>query len=94
MIRWRLAITASKNDHLLTIQQIMERTQYAAEVRSINLLRARRLVDPAGDQWDRWTLGRKLKGERHWTVVAHGDWRAIVSTTRERAEREAFDGIA
>jgi hypothetical protein len=91
--RWRVMLSSTVDQYLVSVQQIMAPTQLRAESRAANLLRARRLMSEQGQAWDRWDLGTKVPGERGWIHVARGDWRDTTWTTRERAPKESVDGI-
>lgn len=71
--RYRLLILSTKNQHMVSVTQIMVRDQDQAEMVATNKLRLYRLTRPEGQAWDHWMLGVKASPDGGWYHVATGD---------------------
>lgn len=91
--RWRVMLSATEHPFLVSVEQIIAPNQLAAEIRACNRLRARRLMSPERDAWDRWDLGVKNRRTRAWEHVATGDHRGATTTTRARSAQELTNGL-
>lgn len=90
---YRLMISSTTNEHLVSVLQIRCTDLFEAERRAITLLRARQLVSPEGKVWDRWDLGHKPVRTEGWVHAANGDVTGTVSTIRKATGQRRGHGF-